>query len=453
METNAVRSIKCIKVEKLFGRHDYSLCIPEVEKRGSKILILYGDNGSGKTTILKLAFHLLAPEGSEGHKSIVAPIPFRRFEIELMDGSKVIAERLQTSFIGSYTLRVRIPKKKEVKIDFIADQNFSVKAASEDDKTQLGQILRVLRSLGLGLYLLSDDRRIQLAGRFQDHSSPSNEIEFPYDEVFIDPETRVRMIRGEVQNPEKIAQNLLSQSIQRAEYWIRRRALLGSSIGESSVNALYNEILKRLVTLPRAEQIDTTSTKQSIEKRVSKLEGECTAFAQYGLMPKFQGKGILAAVNQTPTANLGIIANVLNPYLESLEKKLEALADTYERVNSLVSVINRFLTNKRLTFDLHSGLAVTADDSTALTPQMLSSGERHLLLLFFNSLVAVDRPSIIMIDEPEISLNVKWQRSLLSSLLECVGESPVQYIFATHSIELLAQHGDKVVKLEDLSKG
>jgi len=80
---------------------------------------------------------------------------------------------------------------------------------------------------------------------------------------------------------------------------------------------------------------------------------------------------------------------------------------------------------------------------------MLSSGERHLLLLFCNSFVAVDRPSILMIDEPELSLNIKWQRKLIYSLLDCIGESPVQYLFATHSMELLAQHRDKVAKLEN----
>ncbi|MEN6317287.1 MAG: AAA family ATPase [Syntrophaceae bacterium] len=452
MNSMTVRSIRCIRVEKLFGHHDYSLCIPEGEKQGSKILILYGDNGSGKTTILKLAFHLLAPEGKEGHRTFVAPIPFRRFEIELMDGTKVIAERLQPQITGSFTMRVKIPRKKEAKIDFISDENFSVKAASEDPNTPIGQFLSILRSLELGLYMLSDDRQIHLAGRSQGRSGPLIEMDFPDEYDVMDPQTRARRERREGIDPEKTAQYLLLQSMKRAESWIRRRAMLGSSLGESNVNTLYNEILKRLVTLPQAEQIDTISTKQSIEKRVSKLERDCTAFAKYGLMPRFQGKEILAAVSMTLSRNLGIIANVLNPYLESLEKKLEALADIYRRVDSLISVINRFLTNKTLTFDLHTGLTVTANGNTVLTPQMLSSGERHLFLLFCNSLVAVDRPSIMMIDEPEISLNVKWQRTLLSSLLECVGDSPVQYIFATHSIELLAQHKDRVIKLEDLVK-
>jgi len=394
----------------------------------------------------------LAPERREDHKSNVAPIPFRRFEIELLDKTRVLAERPKEQLSGSFSMRIKRPRKKEKTVNFVSDQDFTVKAVSKEHNAQIHEFLSELRELEIGLYMLSDDRQIHLAGRKQERGGPFPDVDFAEEWVFFDSESRTRMERRAGVDPEKIVQDLLSQSIKKVESWIRSRAMRGSSIGESSVNELYNEILKRLVALPQDKSLDTTSTKKSIEKRISKLESECREFAKYGLMPKFQSREILAAVGDAPFSHLGIIANVLNPYLESLEKKLEALADTHRRVDSLVTVINRFLTNKVLTFDLHSGLAVTAKDGTSLDPPMLSSGERHLLLLFCNSLVAVDRPSIMMIDEPEISLNVKWQRKLLSSLLECIGDSPVQYIFATHSIELLTQHRDWVVNLNDLRK-
>ena len=452
MKMPTVRSIKRISVEGLFGLYDYSLAIPNSNGDGGKIMILYGDNGSGKTTILRLAFHLLAPEDGEGHKSEAARIFFRRFEIELLDKTRVLAERPKKQLSGSFSMRIKRPRKKEKTVNFVSDQDFHVKPLSEEHNAQIREFLSELRELEIGLYMLSDDRQIHLAGRKQERGGPFPDVDFAEEWVVFDPKSRTQMGRRADVDPEKIAQYLLSQSIKRVESWIRSRAMRGSSTGESSVNALYNEILKRLVALPQDKSLDTTFTKKSIEKRVSKLESECREFAKYGLMPKFQGREILAAVGDAPSRQLGIIANVLNPYLESLEKKLEALAETHRRVDSLVTVVNRFLTNKVFTFDLHSGLAVTAKDGRSLDPPMLSSGERHLLLLFSNSLVAVDRPSIMMIDEPEISLNVKWQRKLLSSLLECIGDSPVQYIFATHSMELLAQHRDRVVKLEDLKK-
>ncbi|MBA7495407.1 hypothetical protein ES702_05989 [subsurface metagenome] len=50
MKMPTVRSIKRISVEGLFGLYDYSLAIPNSNGDGNKIMILYGDNGSGKTT-------------------------------------------------------------------------------------------------------------------------------------------------------------------------------------------------------------------------------------------------------------------------------------------------------------------------------------------------------------------------------------------------------------------
>ena len=72
-----------------------------------------------------------------------------------------------------------------------------------------------------------------------------------------------------------------------------------------------------------------------------------------------------------------------------------------------------------------------------------------LLLLFINTITATDQATIFIIDEPEISLNIKWQRKLLNSLLRLSTKSQVQFMIATHSIELLAPNVENVVKLED----
>ena len=57
-----------------------------------------------------------------------------------------------------------------------------------------------------------------------------------------------------------------------------------------------------------------------------------------------------------------------------------------------------------------------------------------------------------MIDEPELSLNVKWQRELTKTLLGFIVGTRTQFILATHSIELLSRRQDCVVKLEDAPK-
>jgi ABC-type glutathione transport system ATPase component len=72
------------------------------------------------------------------------------------------------------------------------------------------------------------------------------------------------------------------------------------------------------------------------------------------------------------------------------------------------------------------------------------------LLLFCSVLVAEEQPSLFIIDEPELSLNVRWQRLLINALLDCVKGTQVRFVFATHSVEMLAQHRKIVHKLEPL---
>jgi len=111
-----------------------------------------------------------------------------------------------------------------------------------------------------------------------------------------------------------------------------------------------------------------------------------------------------------------------------------------------------FYTNKRLEFDIRQGIRIVTDQGQYIGPDLLSSGEKQLLLLFCSVLLAREKPSIFIIDEPEISLNVKWQRQLVGSLLSLVGSTDVQFVLATHSVELLARHRKRVVKLVNTKK-
>ena len=60
----------------------------------------------------------------------------------------------------------------------------------------------------------------------------------------------------------------------------------------------------------------------------------------------------------------------------------------------------------------------------------LSSGEKQILSMFA-SVYLSDKPMVLLIDEPEISLSLKWQRSLLPELIK----APFckQLIAITHS--------------------
>jgi replication-associated recombination protein RarA len=63
--------IKHVEVDQLFGLHNYTLNFgaPQYARHES---LLYGDNGTGKTTLLKLMYHLLSRKANEGSRTFLS---------------------------------------------------------------------------------------------------------------------------------------------------------------------------------------------------------------------------------------------------------------------------------------------------------------------------------------------------------------------------------------------
>jgi predicted ATP-dependent endonuclease of OLD family len=258
---------------------------------------------------------------------------------------------------------------------------------------------------------------------------------------------RRRIMRDLPETPEDISKKLLESAIKRTEEWFRRRVIGSGTRGDSGVNELYAKILKRLADTGGDEAKGTT--KKQIESRIKKLSKESGNYSKYGLLSEFDSQEILSILNDANAQAYNVIVDVLSPYLDSIETKNNAMANIYERIDTFVTVAGKFYTNKSLSFDLREGIRITSSSGKVLEPSMLSSGERHLLLLFCTSIVTGGAPSILMIDEPEISLNIKWQRMLIDALMQCIGDNDIQFIFSTHSLEILAKHKSRVVKLEN----
>jgi energy-coupling factor transporter ATP-binding protein EcfA2 len=445
-DTMISQAIKRIKVDKLFGTYNYDLSPSQDAEQPDRLMILYGDNGSGKTTILKTIFHILAPEKSQGHKTTLASIPFSYFRIEFVKGDYVWVARPEGKLTGSFTCGFRIGKHKEKTHEFEVNDEGRIEASPTREA-----FLRDIRGLNVALYFLSDDRTLRLAGLNQADDILDNDE----DERTLSSEDLRRQLirRTRTFEPEQLAQELLVQSLAKAGLWIQAQVVRNASLGESSVNTLYGEILNRIAKLPLQQPpLDTASDVVELRNRITRLEIRSREFSKYGLQPEFNGKEIMSIVSKARPTHISMVITVLAPYIESVEKKLDAMAKLQGQIDALVRLVNSFYTHKSITYEVHEGFKINAEDGKLLQPQMLSSGERHLLLLFCNTIQALDRPTIYFIDEPEISLNIKWQRRLLSALLECAGDNPIQYIFATHSFELLAQCKNNAIKLEDVAE-
>jgi predicted ATP-dependent endonuclease of OLD family len=84
-----------------------------------------------------------------------------------------------------------------------------------------------------------------------------------------------------------------------------------------------------------------------------------------------------------------------------------------------------------------------------ISAYQLSSGEKQILVILLTVLVQDDKPSILFMDEPEISLHFDWQKKLIQHILEL--NPNTQIILATHSPAVIMEGWlDKVSDVKDL---
>lgn len=91
------------------------------------------------------------------------------------------------------------------------------------------------------------------------------------------------------------------------------------------------------------------------------------------------------------------------------------------------------------------------EDGKEISPYQLSSGEKQLLLILLKVLVQDNKPSILFMDEPELSLHIDWQKKLIQYIREL--NPNVQIIIATHSPAVIMEGWlDKVTEVSDITK-
>jgi len=86
-----------------------------------------------------------------------------------------------------------------------------------------------------------------------------------------------------------------------------------------------------------------------------------------------------------------------------------------------------------------------------ITPYMLSSGEKQMLVILLTALVQDGRPGALFMDEPEISLHIEWQQRLIT-LIRTLNPN-AQIILCTHSPAIIMDGWvDAVTEIADITQ-
>ncbi|WAJ33812.1 AAA family ATPase [Arthrobacter sp. FX8] len=128
---------------------------------------------------------------------------------------------------------------------------------------------------------------------------------------------------------------------------------------------------------------------------------------------------------------------VLGRYLQDSARKLESFHQLLDKLDLFMNTLNSRFFRKRIYLTSERSLAIENTRGDTLTVSDLSSGEQHELILLKYLLFDTNPGSIVLIDEPEISLHVSWQKAFLEDLSHVSSISSLRFIIATHSPQII----------------
>ena len=307
------------------------------------------------------------------------------------------------------------------------------------------QYCEYLEKIGLAFHFLSDTRRV--AGISERPNEDFHVQLFPT--RALREKYSVLRERGRT-TPE--SEVLVGDAVDRTIESLRRLALTGTSVGYTSVNTIYEELISRIVEQDSEADESHLLPISGLRKNLVALHKRNSDYAKYGLTPDLDTDRLLKLLDRAQDPSIEILNTVLKPYFDGHHARLSALEPAQKVIDEFVTMLSEFFSHKFVKLDVRTGLQILDRKNKRIPPESLSSGERQLVVLFCNAITARKDGTILVIDEPEISLNVKWQRRMISALLSCLEGVRTQIILATHSIEILSQYNEYVVTLRDHSE-
>lgn len=180
-----------------------------------------------------------------------------------------------------------------------------------------------------------------------------------------------------------------------------------------------------------------------IRNKLRELEDKRSKLVSAGLLDKSDADQITAFDRIADKE----IRNFLRVYAQDTQEKLSVFDDLYEKISIFQNIISSHLTFKSLTIDPKVGMKVSDDQGRPVPLPSLSSGEQHELVMIYDLLFRVSDGSLILIDEPELSLHVAWQKRFISDLQQIQTLRPLSVAIATHSPQIINERWDLVTEL------
>lgn len=287
------------------------------------------------------------------------------------------------------------------------DQTLRINRETIKQHDRYAELLDELKNLSISLHYMSDDRKHQ----GQKRTLTLNPIPFSAPDIMVvGNETRYPMIYG-ITPPSGIAEweeegrDSLQDALRRVKRWADIQVRKGSRQGQGDLDAVYSRVLRDIEGSLDVQSEHSNQEVRRLAAELVELRKRSEEYCELGLVPKLEINETLQSIHEASAATLPALYRVLETYVKVAKTRLAALEKVHSVMKKFLDTVNTFYRDKSVQFHIDTGISIHSREKL-LDPRRLSSGEKQLLYLFCNTILAREPASLLLIDEPELSLNL-----------------------------------------------
>ena len=453
--------ISKVSVEELFGSYSYELQI----LTDKNITILDAPNGMGKTTVLGMIHAALKQD-----IDFLDAVPFRRFTIFFDENSNRCRYISGSGEEQELTVSSLSICKNDIYYS-IAD------TISEMRRNPLRSRLFRNEEMEPGMYYMINDQKYPVELDFTTHpfdrvkgavtgTNGSEERDSINDLVsvrgaedqlsIIDANTSVCFIEAN-RLYYTVISKLTNKTVSRVVKYqddisqaIRAAGTEYAQVSQQLDRTFPQRVLKDIFSSGGEDGLPST---EQLVRELKELDSRRGALSQLGVISDTEVAHFDVPENQDFSRETKIF---LCNFIHDSREKISVYSKLAEKLTLLREIINveSGYSDKELHFNQEVGAYFVSTDSGRRIPlSKLSSGEKNNFILFYELIFEVEPGSLVLIDEPEISLHVAWQQKFIDELDGICRLRNLQAVVATHSPDIVSDHIDLLVDLQDVKNG
>lgn len=426
--------INKISVTNLFGifNHPVSLNMED------RITIIHGANGFGKTALLRIINGFFNSRYSE-----LRSIIFEQFRVDFDEGSHLIVAKFTEK---SLTFHFSKPDSEP--------ETFSSNLSLDSKLSALDSAIRKLR--------LSNEKMLKKIDIFQENQSLEN-IDDSFDDLLDENVDRIKeepKWLSETKNSIDVrfieTQRLLTHSgVPKTQGDIKHPSMIPSvdrysqELAEDIQTKLaeYGALSQSLDrTFPARvvnNKITSSWTEETLRNKLNEIEEKRSRLRETGLLEGDENSEFQVQEHIDVATK-----NILSIYIEDVEKKFMVFNELAIKIELFQKIIRQRFLYKNMSISKDQGFTFTTADGKPLLATDLSFGEQHELVMLYELLFKVKPNSLVLIDEPELSLHIAWQVEFLKDLQAIIKLANFDTLIVTHSPDIIDDRWDLTVELK-----